>query len=466
MDTAMDKGTLLAERKDFKKRFWRMLIVIALQNVIVYGVNLLDNIMIGGYTELALQGVALVNQIQFLLQMLIGGASDGTIVLASRFWGEKNLDGIKKTAKVALRVALGLAAVMFVFVFFFPTAALGILTDKPHVIAEGTKYMRIVCFSYFFFAGTQVLLGMLRSVETAWIGFVNSLAALCINGVLNYILIYGHFGAPELGAAGAAIATLISRIAEFLIVAAYLAFFDKKLRVKPGDLLSLSIDKDIFRKFIKAGMPVILSGGSWGIAQAMQTAILGRLTDSVISANSIATTVFSIMSVLLYGSATATSVMVGKTIGQWTEAGRGEAALLAEIKTRSRWLQVVFLCLGVITGAALFLMKDVIIDAYNILPETRELALLFMTVLSITVVGTSYQMPCLTGIVRGGGDTKFVLFNDIIFMWCIVLPSAFLAAFVLELHPVWIFLCLKSDQILKCFVAIVKVNRYKWLKKL
>ncbi len=466
MNTTITKEELLTERKDFQKRFWKMLIIIALQNVIVYGVNLLDNVMVGGYTELALQGVALVNQIQFLLQMLIGGASDGTIVLASRFWGEKNIDGIKKTAKVALRVALAIATVLFVFVFFFPFTALGILTDKPHVIAEGTQYMRIVCFSYFFFAGTQVLLGMLRSVETAWVGFVNSAAALCINGVLNYILIYGHFGAPELGVAGAAIATLTSRIVEFIIVAVYLAFFDKKLHVKLSDFVTPKLDGEIARKFIKAGLPVILSGGSWGIAQGMQTAILGRLADSVISANSIATTVFSIMSVLLYGSATATSVMIGKTIGQWNESGRGEESLLAEIKIRSKWLQVVFLCLGAITGTMLFMMKDIIIDAYNILPETRELAVLFMTVLSITVVGTSYQMPCLTGIVRGGGDTKFVLFNDLIFMWGIVLPSSFLAAFVFDLPPVVIFFCLKSDQILKCFVAIFKVNRYKWLRKL
>lgn len=462
----MTEQDILVERKDFRKRFWRMLVVIALQNAIAFGVNLLDNIMIGGYTERALQGVALVNQIQFLLQMLIGGASDGTIVLASRFWGEKNIEGIKKTAKVALRVAMLLAGVMFVFVFFFPSAALGILTNKPHVIAEGTKYMQIVCFSYFFFAATQVLLGMLRSVETTWIGFVNSLSALFINGVLNYILIYGKWGAPELGAAGAAIATLVSRVVEFIIVLVYLAFFDKKLHVKAGELLSWHMDKEIFRKFMKAGLPVILSGGSWGIAQGMQTAILGRLTDSVISANSIATTVFSIMTVLLYGSASTTSVLIGKTIGQWNEAGRDNASLLCEIKARSRWLQRTFLCLGVATGAALFVMKDIIIGAYNIQPETRALALQFMTVLSITAVGTSYQMPCLSGIVRGGGDTKFILYNDLIFMWGIVLPSAFLAAFVFDLPPVVIFFCLKSDQILKCFVAIVKVNRYKWLKKI
>ena len=133
----------------FWRPFFRLLLVIALQNVIVYGVSLLDNIMLGGYTELALSGVALVNQIQFLLQMLIGGVSDGVIVLASRFWGEKNIENVKKAAAVAMQVALIIAAVLFVCAFFFPGAVLGILTDKPHVIAEGAKYMRIICFTYF-----------------------------------------------------------------------------------------------------------------------------------------------------------------------------------------------------------------------------------------------------------------------------------------------------------------------------
>ena len=140
----------------FWRPFFRMLIIIALQNVIVYGVSLLDNVMLGGYTELALSGVALVNQIQFLLQMLIGGAADGVIVISSRFWGEKNLENVKKAAAVAMQVALGIAALLFVFAFFLPEQVLGILTDKPHVIAEGAKYMRIICFTYFFFAATQV----------------------------------------------------------------------------------------------------------------------------------------------------------------------------------------------------------------------------------------------------------------------------------------------------------------------
>ncbi len=449
----------------FWRPFFRLLLVIALQNVIVYGVSLLDNIMLGGYTELALSGVALVNQIQFLLQMLIGGVSDGVIVLSSRFWGEKNIENVKKAAAVAMQVALIIAAVLFVCAFFFPGAVLGILTDKPHVIAEGAKYMRIICFTYFFFAATQVLLGVLRSVETAWIGFLNSTAALCINGVLNYALIYGRLGAPELGVRGAAIATLVSRIVEFAIVAVYLFVFDKKIRARLRDIFQWRPDGTLYRMFMKVSMPVVLSGGSWGIAMAMQTAILGRMTDSVISANSIATTVFSIMSVLLYGSATASSVMIGKTIGEWKDSGRTEADCMAQLRHRVNRMQLLFLGLGIATGGMLFTMKDIIIDAYNISPETRALALTFMTVLSVTVIGTSYQMPCLTGIVRGGGDTKFVLFNDIIFMWCIVLPSSFLAAFVLRLPPVYVFCCLKADQILKCFVAVVKVNRFRFVKK-
>lgn len=459
------------KRKDFWKRYFILLVTIAMQNVIVYGVNLLDNIMLGRYpdNELSLSAVALVNQVQFLLQMIINGVSDGTVVMSSRFWGEKNIPQIKKTASTALMFGMIFASALFLFAFCAPETLLGILTDKTPFIVKGVEYMRIVCFSYFFFAITQVLLGMLRSVETAFIGFLSSVASLFVNLILNYMLIFGHFGAPELGVVGAAIATLASRVVETLIVVIYLAFFDKKLNLKFKELFQSS--REILVKFIKVSIPVVLSGGSWGIAMGMQTAILGRLEDSVVSANSIATTVFSIMSVFIYGSATAASVMIGKKIGQ-SALPKEDGTYLSDgertgiIKHYARRMQLVFLALGLTTGVLLFLAKDIIIGFYNISEETRHLALLFMTVLSVTVVGSAYQMPCLTGIVRGGGDTKFVLFNDIIFMWGIVLPSSFIAAFVLELPAVVIFICLKADQILKCFVAMVKVNRFRWIKKI
>lgn len=459
--TAIDISSKGA-RRDFWRRYGKLLVTVAFQNVIVYGVNLLDNIMIGGYSELALSGVFIVNQIQFLLQMIINSIADGTVVTASRHWGEKNIDGIKRTAAFALMFGLGISGLLTVLALAVPNLLLSALTDKAHVIAEATKYLRIVCFSYIFFAATQVLLGMLRSVETAMVGFVASCVSLVVNFVLNYMFIFGKLGAPEMGIEGAALATLTARIAETAIVVVYIAFFDKKLHVKASDMFKT--DRESVGKFMRVSLPVVLSGTSWGIAMGLQTAILGRLTDPVISANSIASTVFQILSVFSYGSATATSIMIGKTIGEGKDLST--EVLKKEITHRSRILQLSFLGIGVLTGLALFLFKDFIIGFYNITDETRTLALQFMTVLAMTVIGSSYQVPCLTGIVRGGGDTKFVLFNDLVFMWGIVLPASFLAAFVFELHPVIIFLCLKADQILKCFVAVVKVNFGKWLKKI
>lgn len=466
--TSLSSLSSQASRRDFWMRWIRLLLTLAGQNIIVYSVNLLDNIMIGqlGETaELAISGVFIVNQLQFLLQMIVGGISDGTVVICSRFWGEKKIDDIKKAASTAMRVGLLISGVLLVAVLLFPDFVLGIFTDKPYVIEEAKKYLQIVSFTYIFFTATQVLLGVLRSVECAFIGFVNSCAALLVNLVLNYALIFGHLGFPSLGIRGAAIATLVSRIVELAIVIIYIAFFDQKLHLKLRDFFST--DHEITHRFIKVSMPVILSGASWGIAMGLQTAILGRLTDPVITANSIASTVFQIVTVFIYGSASASSIMIGKTIGEGTLNAGGNVDLLkAELKHRAKWMQVLFLALGLCTSLLLFLLRNPILSFYDITPETAALAKQFMNVLCVTVVGTAYQMACLTGIVRGGGDTSFVFRNDLIFMWCIVLPASFLAAFVLKLDPIWIFVCLKADQILKCAVAVVKVNRYKWMKKI
>lgn len=464
--TAIESLSSKTSRRDFWKRLAVLLFTIAGQNLIVYAVNLLDNIMIGRIpegAELAISAVFIVNQIQFLLQMIVGGISDGTVVICSRFWGEGNLRDIKKAASTAMTMGMLISGILLGAVLLFPDGVLSLFTDKPYVIEEAKKYLFLVSFTYLLFTATQVLLGILRSIECAGIGFLVSCAALVTNLVLNYILIFGHFGAPALGIRGAAIATLVSRAVELLIVVLYTAFVEKKLRIRFADFFRP--DREITRKFVKVSIPVVLSGASWGIAMSVQTAILGRLTDPVISANSVASTLFQIVTVLIYASSTASSIMIGKTIGEGTTLGCGWDGLKAEIRHRTGKLQLLYLVLGVLTGATLFCVKDFVIGVYSLSPETAALANQFITVLSVTSIGTAYQMPSLGGIVRGGGDTQFVFRNDLIFMWGIVLPASFLAAFVLKWPPVLIFLCLKADQILKCAVAAVKVNRYRWLKK-
>ena len=446
---------LFVKDNKFYKAFFSMTGIIALQNLITFAVNLADNIMIGGYSQDALSGVAMVNQIQFLLQMLVLGTGNGIAVLSSQYWGKKELQPIRKVTSVGLLVGIILSAAMMLAVFFFPTQTLGLLTDETAVINEGSKYLVIICFSYVLFAITNILLCALRSVETVKIGFVVNLVALFVNIFLNYGLIYGHFGLPELGVEGAAIATLTARIVEFLIVMIYVLFVDKKIRWRPGHLLH--IDTLMLRDYLKVGVPLILTDGIWGLAMSVQTAILGRLGSDTIAANSIATTIFQVVTVVTYASGNASSVLIGKTVGE------GD---IPRVKAYTGTLQIIYLFIGVATSAILLLCKDFIVGLYDVTPQARELSVQFIHVLAVTVIGTSYQCACLTGIVTGGGDTKFVLINDLIHQWLIVIPAAFVSAFVLQC-PLWVtFACLKADQILKCFVAIVKVNRYRWIRVL
>ena len=443
---------LFVKDKSFYRALFSMAAVIAMQNLITYAVNLADNVMIGSYSQDALSGVAMVNQIQFLLQMVVMGIGNGIVVLGAQYWGKRQIDPIRRVTTIGLLLAVFISAVMMLLVYFFPQQALSILTDEEVVIAEGTKYMKIFCFSFVLFAITNIFLASLRSVETVKIGFIVTSIALTVNVILNYGLIYGKLGLPEMGVEGAALATLISRIVEFLIVTTYALRFDKKVKWRVAELMH--IDGQLFRDYICVGLPLILSNSIWGLAMSAQTAILGRLGSDTIAANTIATTIFQVVTVLMYGCANSSGVIIGKTVGE------GD---IPRVKAYAKTLQIIYVLIGIATGIVLYTCRDFIISLYSITQETKVLARQFISILSITVIGSSYQMACLTGIVTGGGDTKFVLINDLIHQWLIVIPAAFLSAFVFH-APLWVtFICLKSDQILKCFVAMVKVNRFRWI---
>ena len=442
--------------KYFYKTFFSLSSVIILQNLLTYSVNLADNIMIGKYSEVAMSGVSLANQVQFLLQMFAMGAANGVGVLAAQYWGKGDTKPIKKIFTSAAIIASVLSALLGLAVIIFPEAVLGLLTDKANEIAQGSEYIVIMGFSYCIFTMTQLFLSMLRSVETVKIGFVINTVSLIVNISLNSLLIFGNLGCPERGVPGAAIATLTARYIEFIIVAFYVFRLDKKIKMRFRDLFVL--DKTYIKDYLKTGLPLIGSATSWGIAMGLQTAILGRIeSDAVLGANSIATTIFQVVSVLYTSTSNSASVIIGKTVGEKD---------IPRVKLYSKRLQIIFLVIGLVSGLIMFLCCDGIISLYNVADETKALARSFIYILSITIVGSCYEAPALCGIVSGGGDTKFVLYNDIIFMWCIVLPLSFLSAFVWHLPIPVTFFFLKSDQILKCFVAVVKVNRFKWIKEL
>ncbi len=446
---------MLVKNKKFYKDFFSMTLTIALQNLIVYGVNLADNIMLGAYSETALSGVAIANQVQFLLQMIVTGAASGMGVIISQYWGKREVEPIKRVFAVGFWISLALSFVMSVIVWFFPQGVMGLLTNEQAIIPSGVDYLKIMVFSYLMFSVSNSLLGVMRSVETVRIGFYISLATLVINVCLNYTLIYGNFGAPELGVKGAAYATLTSRVVEFIASVLYCRFIDKKLKLRLKDIFILK--KSYIRDFCKSGVPLLLSNTSWGIAMSVQGAILGRLGAAGIAASSIAQTLFQCTSVVAYATGDAARVMTGMAVGE------GD---MKKVKSGTKTMQLLFVVIGIITSAVLFAVRTPIISIYDTSPETERLANTFVLILCVTAIGTAYEMPSLTGIVSGGGDTKFVFFNDIVFMWCIVLPLSALSAFYFKFPPTVTFALLKADQILKCFVALVKVNRFKWVRVL
>lgn len=439
----------------FYKTFFSLFAVVALQSLIVFSVNLADSIMLGSYSETAMSGVSLANQIQFLLQCLVNGVSNGLVVIASQYWGKQQTEPIRKVYAAALWAGVLISGTLAAAVLIAPTAVLGILSNEAAIVEAGAEYIRIMGWTYLIFAVSNLLIALMRSVESVKIGFITSLLALVVNISLNYLLIFGKAGFPEMGAVGAAWATFAARVVELIAVAVYVFFMDKKVRLKLADALRL--EKDYVRDFIKAGLPLIGSGGSWGVAMSVQTAIIGRLGAAAIGANAIAAPVFQVVAVLYGSSGTASSVLIGKTVGEDD---------VPRVKRYTKKLQIMYLIIGVFSAGLLLALKSSILGLYSVTEETRALAAAFINILAVTVIGSAYEAPCLVGIVSGGGDTRFVLFNDLIFMWGLVLPMSFLSAFVFHWSIPVTFFILKADQIAKCFVAVVKVNRFRWIRRL
>ncbi len=440
------------------RSFYRSLILLAvpisLQNLVTFAVNFADNVMIGSLGDDAISGVYVGGQLQSVVQMFVGGIEGAILILAAQYWGRKDRDSIRKVVSIGVKFALGVGLFTTLVAVLFPQWVIRIFTTEPGVIREGAAYVQIVGFTYLFFSVSQVMIAAMRSVETARIGLYISCMALVVNVCLNYVFIFGHLGFPAMGVRGAAVATLISRIMEMCVSIGYVFFVDKKLRFGWRDLLHT--DGQLLRDFVRYGLPIIGGQVVWAVNSLANTKILGYYSAGVIAAASITGMLHNLVYVWMNGMSSAVGIITGKTVG----AGQYE-----KMKEYSKTVQMIFLFVGLISGAAVFLFRDGFISLYNASPEAQEYSRQFINVISVTIIGTCYQAACLFGLVKSGGDISFEFKNDTIFVFLVVIPSSLIAMW-LGAPPWVVFACLKCDQILKCFVAIVKINRYNWMKNL
>ncbi len=446
---------MLTRDKSFYKTFIKLCLALMLEQAVILSVNLADNLMLGTYSQAALSGVAAVNQIQFVYQQVVYAIGNAVIVLGSQYWGQQRIHELRSIAAMGIRMEIILAALLFTLVSLFPRQAVGLFTKNQTYIDEGVAYLRIVRYTYIFFALTSVMLSSMRVVEVVKIALRVSFISLIVNVIINYILIGGNFGAPEMGARGAAVGTLVARIVEFLIVLGYL-LRDERLGLRMRHMLRFN--RTLFADYVKIAAPILVSALMWGVNNALQTVILGHMDDAAIAAQSISNTVFLLLKVTAVGAASAASVIIGKTVGEND---------MPKLKQYTVTLQLIFAAIGIMLGAIMMIIRLPLLSIYapKITEETYDLANIFIIIQAVVLLLTSYQMAVNTGIIRGGGDARFIMILDTISLF-VFIPLAMLGGLVWHWPTVAVIICVNIDQLLKCFPAFIRVNRYGWVRRL
>lgn len=438
------------------KRFYRLLFSIALpiavQNLITFMVSMVDTLMVGALGEIQLSAVSIANNLFFVLTILMFGLAGGSNIMISQYWGKGNVKTIHKILAIMYRVCLLITGIFIFIAVFLPKYFMGIFTTDKAVIDFGASYLRIVCIGYLFYSITNCTIMMLRSVKTVSISIIVYTASLVVNSVLNWILIFGNLGAPELGIRGAAIATVCARITEFSIVLVFMFIYERKIGLKLEHLLKL--DKEILKDYVGLCTPVLCNELLWAIGASMISVIVGRMGTEVVAANSINGVAHQFVTVFIFGMSNATAVIIGNTIGE----GKKEKA-----KEYAYSIGVFSVVMGCISGLMILLIKPFVVNFYNVSYSTKLIAMEIMTVTSGIIIFQSLASNFMMGVLRGGGDAKFVLINDLIFMWLVAIPGGFFVAFVLELPVALVFLVIKCDEILKSLTSVYRVISGKWV---
>lgn len=429
---------------------------VAGQRLIDIAVNMADTIMLGYYGDITLSASSLANQFYNIFAFLCMGISGGCNVLASQYWGAGDKAGYRSVITLALRISGASALVFMVISAFFPQAVMQMYSNDAAVIAAGVKYLRITVWIYLIHGVTTCMAMLLRSASMAWLPFLMSCVSLVTNIFCNWVLIFGKFGFPELQIEGAALGTLIARLIEFSVIFGYLLFKDKKIGYTLGELKK-KIPPELLRTFIKTGTPVIISDTLYAFGNSMVAMVVGKVGVEMSAANSICTMVIQVATAVLSGIGMAGSVVVGQSIG------RGD-------KKEAQRLGLVYLGLAVgigVFGIAIILtIAPFVISMYNISDLTRAYAHQLMYSFAFVVVFQSISSVLAKGVLRGGGDTRFLMVADVIFLWIASVPLGYAAAFVWHMSPFWIQLFLKIDLILKSFLCIGRLLSGKWIRKL
>lgn len=447
----------IIKEKAFYKNVMAITIPIAMQNFISVALSMMDTVMLGRADEVGilLSASSLANQPFFLLNVITFGISGAATVLISQYWGKRDMVSIRRILSMVIKIAFLFSVAAGLVVLLFPEKVLGLYSNNEQIIESGVKYLKIIGFAYFVYGVTNTTICAIRSVEIVKISVVVNIVSFFTNVFLNWVLIFGNLGAPAMGIEGAAIATLIARIAEFIIISVYILAIDKRICFRLKNLLDFN--KLLFKDLVKHGAPIALVEVLWSFGITVQAAVLGHIdyaSGDPVAANAIMSVVQQLSTIVIFGVSNAAAVLVGKAIGE----NNPEEAFL-----RAHTFKYIFVAVGILACFVILIMKDIAVSFYTVPPETKDLAKQLMVVMAFQSVFIAISNGALVGTLRGAGDTKFCLWADMVTIWGVSVPLAFVSAFVLKLPVPFVLLCMKADELIKTVACWIRMSGKKWL---
>ncbi|HEY5466924.1 MAG TPA: MATE family efflux transporter [Clostridia bacterium] len=446
---------LFVRDRQFYKTVATIAIPITLQSLISIGINMMDTIMVGSLGESQLSASALANSFISIFQICCMGIGMGASVLTSRFWGMQDLPSLRKAVTIMLRLTLVIGGLFTLATLIAPEAIMRIYSPDPEIIAAGVRYFRwsIPCYYLLGFSLTCTI--VLRSVGQVRLPLLSSIVAFFMNIFFNWVFIFGKLGAPRMEIAGAALGTLISRSFEFAIICGYFFLRDQNIRYRIKNLTTKC--GDMFKTYLHISAPVLVSDALLAFGNSGVAVVMGHISAGFVAANAITAVTQQFSTIMIAGMSNASAIITGHTLGE----GDVEKAQRQGVTFTALGVAV-----GIFAGALIMLLSGPVISMYNITPETREIAEQLMLAVGFIVIFQATNSILTKGVLRGGGDTKFLMAADILFLWVASIPLGALAGLVWHLPAFWTYNFMKIDHIIKAVWCIFRLRSRKWIKRI
>ena len=441
--------------KELYGKILKIAIPISLQSMITVGINLMDTVMLSSMGDAQLSASSLAGQFINLFMIFCMGIGMGASVLTSRFWGMRDNASLKKSITIMLRFALVFATVFTVATIAAPQWIMRIYTEESHIIEYGVRYLFWMIPTYFCTGLSLVCTIVLRSVGQVKIPLACSVIAFFVNVFFNWVFIFGKLGAPRMEIEGAALGTLIARLFELCFICGYFFFIDQRIRYRIKDLFMKC--RDMLKEYIRVSIPVLISDGLLALGNNAVAMVMGHIGEAFVAANSVTMVVQQLSSVLTQGVSNSSGIITGHTMGEgdYKKAYRQGFAFL-----------FIGCVMGTLAGLLILAVKNPIINFYDVSAEAKLISHEMMYAIAVIMVFQTVGNMLTKGVLRAGGDTKFLMMGDILFLWVASIPLGALAGLVFHWPAFWIYFLLKIDQVIKCIWCFFRLKSGKWMKKI